>query len=62
MSSITDDIMTDGIISLIFGAPLIIGIVILSIPILIVSSITGIDEGVLVTNLLVFAIAVFLVL
>lgn len=43
MSSITDDIMTDGIISLIFGAPLIIGIVILSIPILIVSSITGID-------------------
>ena len=61
MSSITDDIMTDGIISLIFGAPLIIGIVILSIPILIVSSITGIDEGVLVTNLLVFAIAVFLV-
>lgn len=61
MSSITDEIMTDGIVALILGAPIIIGIVILSIPILIVSGITGIDEGVLVKNLLAFAIAVFLV-
>ena len=61
MSSMTDEVMTDGIVALILGAPIIIGIVILSIPILIVSGITGIDEGVLVKNLLVFAIAVFLV-
>lgn len=61
MANLSDSIFKGTIFGMIFGIPVLIGIAILSLPIILVSCITGIDEGVLVINLSVFAIAVFLV-
>ena len=61
MGNLSDDIFTNTIVGMILSIPLIVGIIILGIPVLIVSCITGIDDTILIQNLFVFAIAVFLV-
>lgn len=61
MSNLSDNLFTSTIIGMILGIPLFIGIAILSIPLIIISCITGVSEGILLKNLIIFAIAVFLV-
>lgn len=61
MSNLSDDLFTGSIIGMILGIPIFIGIAILAIPFAIISCITGVSMGVLLQNLVIFAIAVFLV-
>lgn len=61
MSSLGDDVFKSAIWGMIFSIPIFIGVAVLSIPFLIVSFITGVEVDILIRNLLIFAIAVFLV-
>lgn len=61
MKNLSDSIFTSTIVGMILGIPVLLGIVILSIPFLVISCITNIPMDVLLKNLAVFVIAVFLV-
>lgn len=61
MSNLSDNVFTGSIIGMILGIPLFIGIAILAIPLAIISCITGVPMDILLQNLVIFAIAMFLV-
>lgn len=61
MSSIGDEITSSTILTIILGAPIMIGIGILAIPLIIVAGIIGIPISTLIKSLLVFGAAVFFV-
>ena len=61
MSSIGDEITSSAILTIILGAPIMIGIGIIAVPIIIIAGIIGIPISILVKSLLVFGVAVFFV-
>lgn len=61
MSNLSDGIYSRSIVGMILGIPILIGIAIFAIPFVIISCITGVPMSILLQNLVIFAIAVFLV-
>lgn len=61
MGSITDEVASSTIVSLILGVPIMIGIGILLIPFIIISGIIGVPIGTLIKSILIFVIAILLV-
>lgn len=61
MANLSDDIFKGTILGMIFGMPILIGIAVLAIPFAVISWITGVPMGILIQNLLIFAIVVLFV-
>lgn len=61
MSSIGDEITSSTILTIILGAPIMIGIGIIAVPFIIIAGIIGIPISTLIKSLLVFGVAVFFV-
>ncbi len=61
MANLGDGIFKSTILGLIFGIPIFVGLAVLSIPFMIISIITGVSMGIIIKNLLVFAVVAFFV-
>lgn len=61
MANLGDDISKNTLIGMILGLPVFAGIIILALPFMAISYITGMPMGILIQNLLAFGIAVFII-